>query len=520
MCNSLQARKTWVAPLERGRTPPTCPRRSTGTVADRLCLGGLALLVAALLLQVPADPDLWGHLRFGLEHVRTGQLATSDPYSYTAGDHPWVNHEWLSEWILGRSYMAWGDQGLLILRAALMLTSLICMGRVFARRHVSVTAAVAWGMFAIPVLAEFFRLRPQMFTYALMSLLLLICDTYRPGRARVLCWIPLLIATWANLHAGFVAGLGVLGIVAASWCWRARGRSDRVMVWRHWCLVLAASVAGTLLNPYGLRYWEFVWYAVRLERPHVTEWRPMVGQHFLIVATYVAAVVIPAAAWLGSCRRHGWYELLLFGLAVALAGRHARHFPFLLLFGSILFARHWPRVARRWWSQVRRGHMAPRWCCLVLVAAAVGAGGLARLVSVVSSLRSAGPIAVSPEKYPVAAVDFLMAQGLTGNLDCGFTWGEYCLFRLFPQCRVFCDGRYETAYPPQISDLALYAGNDPNVWRQRLDDFGTDLVLLPVEDPFAKFVASRTDFREIFRDNTARILIRCPRPVPAAKMPT
>ncbi len=35
-----------------------------------------------LLSKTVADPDLWGHLRFGLDFLQSGSLAQFDPYSY------------------------------------------------------------------------------------------------------------------------------------------------------------------------------------------------------------------------------------------------------------------------------------------------------------------------------------------------------------------------------------------------------------------------------------------------------
>src|ERR1017187_5647261 len=40
-----------------------------------------------------ADPDLWGHVLYGEHLLQTGHLARTDPYSWTAPGHEWINHE-------------------------------------------------------------------------------------------------------------------------------------------------------------------------------------------------------------------------------------------------------------------------------------------------------------------------------------------------------------------------------------------------------------------------------------------
>jgi len=65
--------------------------------------------VFCALLTTTADPDLWGHVRFGLDMLSTGRLTTTDPYSYTS-DIPWLNHEWLSELIMGAAYRTFAPE--------------------------------------------------------------------------------------------------------------------------------------------------------------------------------------------------------------------------------------------------------------------------------------------------------------------------------------------------------------------------------------------------------------------------
>ena len=46
-----------------------------------------------------ADPDLWGHVCFGLDIFGTGSIVQNDTYSYRTAGQTWINHEWLSELI-------------------------------------------------------------------------------------------------------------------------------------------------------------------------------------------------------------------------------------------------------------------------------------------------------------------------------------------------------------------------------------------------------------------------------------
>src|SRR5512134_618485 len=71
-----------------------------------------------------ADPDLWGHIRFGQDILDSGTIPDTDPYSYLSGGHPWINHEWLTHVILAAVFGSLGATGLIALKVALILLTL------------------------------------------------------------------------------------------------------------------------------------------------------------------------------------------------------------------------------------------------------------------------------------------------------------------------------------------------------------------------------------------------------------
>src|SRR5271166_4072343 len=77
----------------------------------------LVLVVVAITdIQRWADPDLWGHVAFGRAMLATHRLAFHDPYSYSAPGHLWLNHEWLSEALMGAFYDLGGVIGLKLMK--------------------------------------------------------------------------------------------------------------------------------------------------------------------------------------------------------------------------------------------------------------------------------------------------------------------------------------------------------------------------------------------------------------------
>src|SRR5687768_10146322 len=76
-------------------------------------------VLLAVVTYTRADPDLWGHLRFGLDILHDGALPARDPYSFTA-DRPWINHEWAAEVLTAIAFRMAGPGGLVGLKVAVI----------------------------------------------------------------------------------------------------------------------------------------------------------------------------------------------------------------------------------------------------------------------------------------------------------------------------------------------------------------------------------------------------------------
>ena len=167
-----------------------------------------------------ADNDLWGHVLFGQQILARGMVGKVDTYSYTVAGQPWMNHEWLSQAILGAVFEWAGSPGLLVLKFVVATLTFLLLFSMIRRRS---GAPFIWGgvgLLAIAVLARGFAIRPQVFTYCGAALTLWLIDRYRCGHERALVFFPLLSVVWANMHGGFILGLGILGYhVIAGFNW-------------------------------------------------------------------------------------------------------------------------------------------------------------------------------------------------------------------------------------------------------------------------------------------------------------
>jgi len=388
---------------------------------------GAALLLVALATVTTADSDLWGHLRFGLDMIATHELPSVDPYSFTQ-DTPWVNHEWLSELVTAIAWTAAATPGLAVLKGSLVALALWLVWQglretVLGARFVLFAAVAAS---TVPVART---LRPQLWT---LLFLVVLCRLLGERRARAMRWLPLLFAVWANMHGGWIVGLGVLG------AWTAADvlASRRIPV--EPILVLGASALATLLNPYGWGMWGFLGSTVRMGRD-ITEWQPLWNTAPADAVPWL--VTVATVAWLVRIPvRDRWPRLAVLIVLAYASARVVRIVPLFVACAGVLLAEacasRWPRGAA---SRTLDPSPHDR-----LAAAVIGAVTVAAAVWVASS--SLRCVAVATPRAPDALAMRLLHDAPPGRLVTFFDWGQYALWHVGPRLRVSIDGRRETIY--------------------------------------------------------------------------
>jgi len=400
----------------------------------RFLVGALVLVVWVVAAFTRADPDLWGHVRFGLDILDLHSIPSIDPYSFTQ-DRPWVNHEWLSEvlmgaaWSVGRTAGLAGLKGTLLLGACWVTWSAL-RGADFPAR-LGVMAAVAVGTLHVTA-----TMRPQVWSLLAMPILARVLT----GSGRLRWVLPPLFLVWANVHGGWIVGLGVL--VA----WSAGEILVRPVSARGWIPLVLTCAAVTLVNPYGSELWRFLIETVRVTRPQIEEWQPLWA---LSPAQWLPWMAVTGAWvwWLRPVSAHRWSRVFALALLAYGSFRVVRALPLYTVTAAVLVA---PEVARRWPAQSSlQGLVRSRADQIVAVGLALGAVALAAGVGSRSLTCIASDLPGMPEPAPVQALSVAAAGSRVVTY---FNWGEYALWHLGPGVRISMDGRRETVYSERRLD--------------------------------------------------------------------
>jgi hypothetical protein len=494
------------------------PSRS-GRLAAGLAWVALALTATSVLASSHwVDSDLWGHMAIGRETVRLGWPPLADPFSYMPTIRPLVYHEWLSGVTFYTMLMRLGGWSLKVAMLAMGLVTLGVAGVTARRLGASPAAVFLVTLVALPSFAVgYIPIRGQAFTFLFFALVLWILVEADRGRPRLLLLLPPLFIVWANLHGGFVAGLGMILLFAV-----ARAASGRLP----WRLLAAgaASLVVTLVNPYGFLYWRYLVRALTMPRPYIMEWLPAYGRlleplywdtptlaHDALRLVFIGLVLVAVL----TARTRYWPGVVALAVTGYLGTRHFKHLPLLAIAGVAFASFHLTPLLDRTLDGLRQRLGRVRRVGAPVVAGLVG------LYVIVVALDLAvltpwEPI-VSERAYPVDAVRFLKANGVRGNLATPFDWGQYVLWNLHPDVKVSFDGRYEAVYPEEVAADNFNFVRGEGDWRRLLTQYPTEMVLVARAHPVAPLMAGEPGWALAYEDPVSRIYLRAdkiPRTVP------
>ena len=452
----------------------TCQHAFSPVMAPRrLMRAAMWSILLAAATYTTTDPDLWGHVRFGLDMIRGAGVPSPDLYSFTS-DRTWINHEWLAEIAMAGAFRMAGDYGLIALKVAANAVMMLLLNAALRSEQLEAPIArdTAAAVALVLTMEQLRHVRPQLFSIACFAAVMWYVSTSRRRSPAWLLLAPPLFALWANLHGGWLVGGAVLAlwIVAAAPTFDLRRNAFNLAIG-------IGSLGATLLTPYHLRLWIFLRDTVAFSRADIVEWQPVyaLGTPYVIIWLFIAGV---ATALLVQRVRQRTVDPASFTLVLLFAFasfRVNRLEAFFAIAAAMLLAGGWRAVVDR-----QRASPPPSRASLV-VAGFIGAGLLAGALIV--TIQNVACVRIPDEGYPEReAAPAMAAAGLHGRMLTFFDWGEYAIWYL-PQLSVSLDGRRETVYSDATVDTQVALYFDPSTRRAALQRWQPEYAWLPTRLP-------------------------------------
>jgi hypothetical protein len=446
--------------------------------------------------------DFWWHLKVGEVILTSGKIPKVDLFSFTQAGRPFVYQNWLGEVLYYLAYRLGGLELLILLNTVLLLFALFPILHLCLQANVQRRLAVSCSLVAAVVLGMYSNVRPQAYSFVLFAVFYWILWRCREGRRHLVWLLPPLMALWVNLHGAFILGVALiaifLGAETVRRVWHGPRADERLTsrALAQLALVLVLTVLAILANPEGHHVFAYV-RQLQVDpssQQLVAEWQVPDIKEWSGVLMFFAPLFLSLSVLLYGRGRLNLTELGLF-LAFAVFGLSAmRNGIWFALIIAPLLARHvaWPqtvvRSAQGFGGMLERRRQRQR----QLARANYGCLNWAIVVSLLLFTVLLSPWVRPHLKLerlrpqleeagtPTGAMEYIANHGLTGNIFHPQDYGDYLIWRLWPQQRSFIDGRVHL-YPLEFVQDYILALHDDQ-WELRLAKYDIRYLLLPKGD--------------------------------------
>lgn len=484
----------------------------------------VTLLIWCFALAYPINPDydMFARLIVGKSVIENGFILKHDFYSY-APTHLWLDHEWGASAIIYWVSTLSEFFNKSILTTLSVFKSLLVFG-IFAIATICVNVRNSKYSpfnilyFALAVFASNIvfasTVRCHMFSFLLFTLFVLILELYRlHGKKWLLAILPFLMLLWGNIHGGCLSGLGLILIYAVGEFLNKKNPTP-------YLITLIVSSIVLFVNPYGFEYVKFLFTAGTMSREWISEWASPFATTFYAFKFKIYFIFMILIALLKGVENKfdlknvDMTKLLLLVSTGYLAVMHTKLLPFFVIISAIFMFDDVLSILNKIRSLSLLANDKNKYVYAVIL--------FISLSALNSANTSNNTISVNQKYLPYNAVEFLATNSVKGNILVDMTYGSYVGYKLYPNNKIFMDGRYEEVYSPdlllEMKDFFRMNGNN---FDKILTKYPTDIVLLQKNhtENLSKYLVQK-NWREIFSDENFVVLIRPDYPKNATKTAT
>ena len=442
--------------------------KNLSTTLGWLSVGMLfALITFSSSLEIK-DLDLWLHLRMGYWISHHGFVPNYDVLSCTIAGKPWVNHEWLFQVLVYQVQKAYGFDGLISMQSLVVaLTFLVLMFLGYSRERQGLTVATL--LMVLLVYQSRFTIRPDIFSLLFFVLYIYILALHINKRWAV--WaLVILQVLWSNMHGFFffgplLAGIGILSEfikrrLPLPYEWNTVGRlsdAEYSSLKKILPLVLLASCVNPLTFK-GAWYPLSVFFRLagdnKIFFEHIVELQKPITLDNIFTDTYLyykVLIFISGLSFVFNRRKIDVSSLLVWVIFLGFSLAAIRNLIYFAVAAYMVFMVNvisisWENLVPLRFSSFKFKHLTGIVVKIMLMIWMLNFGlqmSSNGYFDFDTYKRKSEFFGVSKRVYPYKAVDFLRREQIKGNFFNDFNSGAYLVGRVYPNIKVFIDGRTE-----------------------------------------------------------------------------
>jgi len=512
--------------------------------------------------------DIGRHIKLGEIIWQTKSVPDTNLFSFTAPDHPFINHHWLSEVIFygvyslgsnpvkssgddhGASWMN-GLKAIMIFKVIVLLATYFLL--FLTVRKLNIFAIALAFLVSIFVFSARTEPRPEIFSYLIFAAYLLIIyrtrlttsDVHRTSDVQTLSWLwllPVLQLFWVNLHIYFILGpiiylFFLIDEIVRKKVWKLKNWS-LIENWKLKIGIFISVISANLANPnfiagalYPLKVLNSYGYNVVENSSlfslasYFGRWSPQ--DKLFLISLFVLAGSFIVSFWIKKLttsklmtsqvvrdlRSQRVFDLLLIAMMAILSFKMQRNIP---LFALSL----WPVMTKNldgiWrmkygvWNMEKARIIFHVGMIFVLTTS---------IYLVVSGrfynwLDSSKTFGLNVSSAARDGTDFAKENNIQGPVFNNFDIGSYLVWQLFPDQKIFVDGRPE-AYPVEFfEDIYKLMQRDEKVWEEMSQKYDINYIFFAHTDmtewsqEFLTRIAKNPEWPMVFLNDAVIIFLK------------
>lgn len=451
------------------------------------------------------DFDLWARLIAGMGFVQTGHVLKHDFLSYTP-THIWYDHEWGSGVVFYLTQHFFSGTGLLILQTILAFFAIFFMVQSVKLRVDKNTSPYNILFYFFTFVVTCYNLldviRCQLFSFMFFAIFLYILELSRHRKTKWLITLPFLMIVWNNLHGGCVSGLGLIALYSM-------GEVLNKKSFKNYIYTFIASFIALIINPWGVSYLNFLFAAAFMNRPYIVEWWGLFSKMFMfgylqvkiyMLVLFGAEIIFIKNSIQSKTFDFDFTKLLVILFTLINSIMHVKLIPFMIIAMTVFLYEDFYSVFNLATKNFFSGKIALTKDIFVY--------SIIIFTSVVMIKANISKPMVNFDKYPIMEVEFIKINHIKGNVLANFGHGSYISYKLYPQNKIYMDGRYEEVYSEELVDYLRGFELAKPGWEKLLAKYPTDLIIIEKFYPIYNELSRSNDWTNLVEDKKFALFIK------------
>jgi hypothetical protein len=461
------------------------------------------------------DSDFWWHLKTGEYIYQTWSLPDTDPFAYTSLTKDPVHPEskriqfilkqyWLAQLIFYGIYAAFSFQGIIFLRAMILTSVIFLTYRAIRREGLGVSLSVALLIPGVILFSSNYTgERPQLFSFFFAFLVIFLLEGFRQRATvlnnqlpvtksvtnRYLIPVPLVMLLWSNMHGGFIIGIiiisGYLFSESVKYFTKRFGTILPSGSLKVLSIVSVSSVVASFINPNGFNVLSIL---LELQKSGYKEtileaMSPFtIGIDYVNVFLFFILLILSCIIILINLKKLDLTDMAIFSGLAVMGLSAVRFIPFFTPAAILMIARYGIRISKKmeWMKRFNSVREKADAAFAVFLSIVLIIASIQFELFKKSSIRR--------DKYPEGSVRFLKDNRISGNMFNTYNWGGYLIWALYPEYKVFIDGRglIEEVYFQYMNILTANPQDFQGIplWKAYLRSYNIDFIITFSVDQF------------------------------------